>query len=108
MCVWAPRSSGSARLRLSNPDPGLWREPRQEPPQRQSRQGDAAGRRPEAGAGDMEEDGTAASFHPRPAIVIGLDDEIVKRIGTPQPVPGRPVGEPNRPVVATIGRILAP
>ena len=108
MCAWAPRSSASVRPHLSDRDPGLRRKPRQEPPQRRRRQGDAAGRRPKAGARDMDEDGAAASPQPRPGIVIDLDDKIVKCIRTPQPVPGRPVGEPDRPVAAAIGRILAP
>ena len=59
----------------------------------------------------MNEDGAAAPLHPRPAIVIDLHHEIVERIGAPQAVPAVPavpVGEPDRPVVATVGRILAP
>jgi hypothetical protein len=64
----------------------------------------AVGLRP----GDMNEDGAAAPFHPRPAIVIDLHHEIVEGIGAPQAVPGVPVGAPDRPVVATVGGILAP
>ncbi len=80
----------------------------QQPPQRSSRQGDAAGRRQKTFSRQMDEDGAAAPCHARADIVVDLDDEVVEVVGAPKAVGARGAGELDRPVVASIGRLLAP
>ena len=56
----------------------------------------------------MDKDGAATASHPRPRIVIDLDNDIVEAIFAPEPITwfnGRP---PKSPVVAPVLGIFAP
>ena len=71
-------------------------------------QRDAAGGRREARPGHMEEDGAAAAGHPRPGVVVDLDDDVVEAVVAPEPVAWFIGRAPERPVVAPVVRVLAP
>jgi hypothetical protein len=71
-------------------------------------QGDASFRWREAGAGDMQEDGAAASLHSGRAVVIEHGDDVVKGVVAPKALGARGVGQPHLPVVVPIARRVAP
>jgi len=56
----------------------------------------------------MDEHGAAAAGDPRTAIVVNLDNKIVQPVVALQPVTWFIGRAAERPVIATIGRILAP
>ena len=56
----------------------------------------------------MQEHGAAAAGDPRPRIVIDLDNEIIEVIGAFEAVTRMRAADPDRLVVMTVGRILAP
>lgn len=71
-------------------------------------EGDAAGGGGKARPCHMDKDGAAPAGHPRPHVVIDLDNDIVEAIFPPEPITwfnGRPA---KRSVVAPVARILAP
>src|SRR5882757_5936342 len=105
MCGSGPRSSATEiaadRSRLDL-DPGPAAQPRQQPTKvaRGHSHATLGGRpiRPR----HMEEDSAASAGDARAGVVVDLDDEIVKVVLPPEPVPwfiGRP---PERAVVATV------
>ncbi len=71
-------------------------------------QRNAACRRGEVWPGDVDEDGAAASGHPRPRVVVDLDDQVIEAVVAAEPVAwfiGRP---PEGLVVAPVVWNLAP
>jgi len=46
----------------------------------------AAGGRRQTRPGDMDEDGAAQPGHPRPGVVVDLDDQVVEAIPPAEPV----------------------
>lgn len=71
-------------------------------------EGDAAGSRPQSRSRHMDEYCAATVRNPGPGIVIELDDQVIEVIIAPQPVAGCMFRSTDRPVVASIRRILAP
>src|SRR5687768_7200507 len=61
---------------------------------------DAAGRRPEAGPADMQENGAAPAADARRKIPVEHADDVVEVVLAPQPVVGAIGGQPDRPVIA--------
>jgi hypothetical protein len=80
----------------------------QKPPQHSSFQGDAPCRWQKTLSRQMDEDGAAAPRHAWAGIMVDLDDQIVEVVRAPKPVSARSSGELDRPVVTSIGRVLAP
>ncbi len=71
-------------------------------------QRNAACRRGEGRPGDVDEDGAAASGHPRPRVVVDLDDQVIEAVVAAEPVAwfiGRP---PESVVVTPVMRVFAP
>ncbi len=91
-----------------NHDSRVWSEPSQQALQGGRGHGDAAGGRGEARPRHMNEHGAAAAGDPGPRVVVDLDDEVVERIAAGQAVAGGAGQEADRPVVAAVGRVLAP
>jgi hypothetical protein len=86
----------------------LWRQPFEQGSEAFWLQGDASRRRSKSHSGEVDEHGATAASDPRPGIVVNLHDEVVEMILPPQPIARRSIGTPNRPVVAPVGRVLAP
>jgi hypothetical protein len=56
----------------------------------------------------MDEDGAAAAGNARPGVMVDFDDEIVQGIVAAEPV-ARFLGRAREgPVIAAVGRVLAP
>lgn len=71
-------------------------------------QRNAAGGGGEPWPGDMDKHGAAAASDAGSRVVVDFDNEIIKIVRAPQTVAwftGRP---PERPVIAPVGRVLAP
>jgi hypothetical protein len=81
---------------------------RQQPEQMLPRQGDAAFRWREASAGDMQEDGAAASFLSRPSVVIEHGDDVVNRVVAPKAFGACAIGQRHFAVVVPVARRVAP
>jgi hypothetical protein len=68
----------------------------------------AARGRGETRSGHMDKDRAAPTSHPRPGVVVDLDNDVVEPVLAPQPVAwfnGRP---PERAIVPPVSRIFAP
>src|SRR5271165_6156306 len=65
-----------------------------------SRNGDAAGGRREAGPGEVEEDGAAASLGAAVESLVEDEDEVVKMVVAPHAVGAIAGRQPHRPVIA--------
>ena len=72
------------------------------------RHGYAAGRRRQAGAGDVQEDGAAGAWDRRSQIVIQDDDDVVQVVVTPEALVPAPIGQADRTIVAAVAGIVAP
>jgi len=91
-----------------NYDSRLRRQPFEQGSEAFRLEGDASRRRSKSRPGKVDEYGAAAAGDTRPRVVVDLHDEIIEMVLPPQPVAGRSLDEPNRPVVAPVGRVLAP
>lgn len=91
-----------------NHDSRLRRQPFEQGSEAFRLEGDASRRRSKSRPGKVDEYGAAAVGDARPRVVVDLHDEIIEVILPPQPVAGRSLDEPNGPVVAPVGRVLAP
>jgi len=105
----APRYLGrGTHWLIMNYDSRLPADPAEEEAQIAGIKGDAAGRRRQSRAGNMDKHGAAAASHARPGVVIDFDEDVVESIIAPKPVAwfiGRP---PERAVIAAVGRIFGP
>lgn len=108
MCGSVRRSSGRAnRLRMNN-DSCLHRNMPKQLQQIAPAKRHAARSRCKAMAGDMDEHGAATPRHPRPPVVVDLDNKIIEAVVPSKPVAwfsGRPT---ERAVIAAIRRIFTP
>ena len=91
-----------------NHDSCLRRQPFEQGSEALRLQGDASRRRSKSRPGEMDEHGAAAAGDARPRIVVDLHHEVIEMILSPQPIARRSFGTPNRPVIAPVGRVLAP
>jgi len=91
-----------------NRDSRLRRQPFEQGSKAFRLQGDASRRRPKSRPGEMDEHGAAAAGDARPCVVVNLHHEVIEMILPPQPIARRSIGTPNWPVVAPVGRVLAP
>ena len=83
-------------------------EPLQKQPQRLGVEGNAPGGRRELVPGNVDEHRAAATCHSGSGVVADLNDEVVERIRAPQSVRVVAFRYPDRPIVTTVARILAP
>jgi hypothetical protein len=104
----APTRESRAHCALVNEDFRSTREPPQQAAQVRRLESDAASGRPEARSCHVEEYGAAAVRDSRPRVVVELDDDVVEAVVAPQPIAPRLLRQSDRPVVAPVGRILAP
>jgi hypothetical protein len=93
---------------LPNVDLGLWAKIFQQATQLFLWHGDAAGGGRQARACEMQEDCASAAGNARARVVVDFDNEIIEMIIPPQPVSSLSRRQPDRPVVAAVGRVLAP
>jgi len=112
MCASARRFSASGECAPASflPDDDL--RLRSEPSQKVTHGGDrhrnAAGCRRKILTRQMHEYGAAKARNSRRKIMIDLDDEIVKVVGAPEPIAALLTAKPDRTVVMTAVRVLAP
>jgi hypothetical protein len=91
-----------------NNDSRLSRDPANQCQKVVTSQGDTAGGRRQAWAGDVDEHGAAATGNPGPRVVIEFEKNVVEGVVAPEAVAwfiGRP---PERAVIAPISRIFTP
>ena len=91
-----------------NNDSRLSRDPANQCQKVVTSQGDTAGGRRQAWAGDVDEHGAAATGNPGPRVVIEFEKNVVEGVVAPEAVAwfiGRP---PEGAVVAPVGGIFAP
>ena len=99
----APQGDGSSNVdcrSLSNPP--------QKPPKRTGLQRHTPHRRCKSRPGNVDEHRAAASSHARPCVVVDFDNQIIKMVGSAQPVAGLSGHQPEGPIVAPVRRIFAP
>jgi hypothetical protein len=105
--IW-PENKVECVISLLNLDSRSSVETLQKSPQRPPLQSHAPRRGQKTISRQMDKDGAPTPRHARAGIVVDLDYQIVEVVSAPKPVGVRSGGELDRPVVAPIGRVLAP
>ena len=82
--------------------------PPQQSPQRIRLQRHAPRRRRKSRPRHVNEHRAAAAGNARPGVVVDFDNQIIEMVGAAQPVAGLSGRQPEGPIVAPVGRILAP
>ena len=94
--------------RLTNHNPGVGAEPRQQPQHRRLGHRNASRRGAEILAHQMQEHRTASAGNSWRAIVIDLDDKVIEVVVSFQTVATAIFVPPHRPVVVAALRVFAP
>ena len=107
-CPWGLRRPERPVVGSGDHESRFGREQRKKPAHRGRRNCDAALRRREARARNMEENCAAATLDGRPAVPIELDHAIVKRVIPPEAFMAAGERERDTPVIARVARVVAP